>query len=980
MRLMKKLLNPKFSKLTFMLVLLLSGQQIMAQVTGKVTSTEGEPIPGVTIIEKGTSNGTVTDIDGVYQIGLQNPDEAVLVYSFIGLKTKEIPVNGKTTLDVTLQKAITDLDEVVVVGYGQQKRATVVGSISTADSEDLVKAPVGSVTTAMVGRLTGLTTMQRSGQPGGDSPTLRIRGISTLNNSDPLVIVDGVERASGGFAVADPSAPDLNFSGYFSGFEQLNPNDIESVSILKDASATAVYGVKGANGVIIITTKQGKEGKPVIKYSGSYGISMPIRLRQNLGSYDYGVYANEGNYNDGQSSYMSFEELNRYRYNYNNLLYPSADFNEIMLEDYTPKQNHNMSLRGGTENVKYFASVGYYDEDGIIKQYDAYGFDPNNHYNRLNLRANLDFQFSKRFSASINIDSRFEKRTGSNAPHDASFWWKMYQAHPWVSPGFDEEDRFILAYDEKEKPVFQWVIQGGMYERQQTTANTVFSAKHELDFITKGLSAQGKFSFDSFVDTWHRRSRSVATYSPIEVDGEVYLKKNGEDGQLSYIPQTANKRKKEYYEASFNYSRNFEDHAVTGLALYNQEKRYFFESQFPDVPRAYLGFVARTTYSYKSKYFAEFNFGLNGSENFPEGKRFGKFPAFSAGWLMSDENFMEGIEPISYLKFRGSIGSVGSDRTGSSRFLYIEGPFVNYPANYDAIFGEPTTATTSTRGLQEGTAANKDVTWETAVKSNIGFDATMFNNRLNIVLDLFHEKRDNILTTIQTLPWLTFPQMGFGGTNFSTGDYATRVNYAEVENKGYEVELGWNGTIGDDFQYYTKGTYSYNINKAIKLSEAKLEYPWMYSQGLPLGEQRGLIAQGYWDSFEEINNPNNPYNTFEPNPVPGDIRYKDINGDMKIDRYDAVPLGKGNTPRTTFTGSFGFSYKGFDVSALFQGATDVIFHPNNEAQIQMHEGWGGFDWIKERWTPQTRDGYYPVLHSMDKKNPSASNSMRPMSA
>ncbi len=955
-------------KVILLAILLFTAQQLLAQVKGTVTSEQGEPIPGVTVVEKGTSNGTITNFDGQFQIDLQNQIESTLVFSFIGMQTQELPVGSNSVLDVVLKEATTDLDEVVVVGYGQQTKASVVGAISTASAEDLVKAPVGSVTTAMVGRLTGLTTVQNSGQPGGESPQLRIRGISTLNSAEPLVIVDGVERSAGGFAGSS-----IAFSGYISGYEQMNPNDIESVSILKDASATAVYGVKGANGVIIITTKKGIEGKSVIKYSGSYGISRPIRMRQNLESYDYGFFANEGNRNDGQSPYMSFDDMMKYRYNYNPLLYPSINYNDYLLEDYAPKQTHNLSIRGGTDKVRYFSSVGYYDEDGLIKNDDAYGFDPNNHYKRLNMRTNIDFQFTKRFSASLNIDARFETRNGSNAPHDASFWWKMYQAHPWVSPGFDEENRFIETYSEKEIPIFQWILQGGNYQRQQTTANTVFSAKHDLDFLTKGLSVQGKFSYDSFVDNWHTRSRSYATYQPIEVDGEIYLKQSGEDGQLNYSRQPSGKSKKEYYEASLNYSRNFGDHAVSGLALYNQEKRYYSESQFPDVPRAYLGFVARATYAYKSKYFAEFNFGLNGSENFPKGKRFGKFPAYSVGWLVSDEAFMKNIKPISYFKIRGSHGSVGSDRTGASRFLYIEGSFVDYPGNYRAIFGEPTTNTTTTVPLQEGTAANNDVTWETATKSNIGFDAKFFKNRLNLVVDLFQEKRDNILTTMQTLPWLTFPQMGFGGTGFTTGDYSTRVNYAKVENKGFEVELGWDGDIGNNVQYYLKGSYSYSINKATRLSEAKQNYPWMYNQGLALGEQRGLIAQGYWDSFEEINNPNNPYNTFQPNPIPGDIKYKDVNGDMKIDRYDVVPLGNGNLPRSTFTTSLGLSYKGFDISVLFQGATDVIFHPSNEGQIQMHEGWGGYDWIEERWTPQTRDGYYPVLHGMDSKSPSASN-------
>jgi TonB-linked SusC/RagA family outer membrane protein len=983
---MKKRNVKYFPKVMLFVIAILVSQNLFSQirVSGKVTTETGESIPGVSIVEKGTINGVITNLDGEYQIGLKSEKEPVLIFSFIGMQSQEIPVNGKDVINVVLNEVSTDLEEVVIVGYGTQKRESVVGSISTTSADEIMKAPVGNVSSALVGRLSGLTSMQSSGQPGGDAPVLRIRGVSTLNDAEPLIIVDGIERNGGGRASFGSSGDvGTDTFGNFSGFESLNPNDIESVSILKDASATAVYGVKGANGVIIITTKKGRKGqKAVISYTGNYGVTVPVRLKDNISSADYGMYANEGGYNDGTGAFMSFLDINKYRYNYNPILYPSISYKDFMVKDMSSKHTHNLSIRGGTDKVTYFSSIGYYDEDGIIKSNPGYGFDANNHYNRLNIRSNIDFQFTNRFSASINIDGRFEVRRGPNAPNDKNMWWKMYNALPWVSPGFDEEGRYIKTNEEPDRPVFQWIYERGIYRRNQTTVNTVFSAKHELDFITPGLSAQGKFSFDSFVDTPYKRTyNTLLEYIPLEIGDEVYLKKQGKNNQLSYVQGNASKRKKEYYEASLNYLKSFGDHTVSALALYNQQKTYYKEAQFRDVPHAYLGFVSRVTYNYKSKYFGEFNFGLNGSENFPEGKRFGKFPAFSGGWLLSEEAFMKNIKPISYFKIRGSVGLVGSDRIGNSRFLYIPGVYKTIHAKIGPYFGEPSTGAARIPGLQEGTAANNDVTWETALKSNIGIDSKFFNDKLSVTVDLFKENRDNILTTMQTYPLMSFPYMGGpavapGGPGWPTADYKTRVNYAQVENKGIEVELEWNGKIGSDFNYFIKGSYAYSINKAVKLSESSKDYPWLYAEGLPLGNYSGLIADGYWDSYEEINNPNNPYNVYNPNPIPGDIKYKDINGDLRIDDQDNVNLGYGDTPRTTITGALGFGYKGFEVSALMQGATDVMYHPWQESMIQMYKGSGGFDWIEDRWTPQNRDASYPVLHSLANTTENAGNFRR----
>lgn len=958
---MKKKIHFNLGKRLMFIFLCLYSFGVYAQrinVAGIVTDMNEEPLIGVSVMVQGTGTGTVTDYDGKYVLP-NVPSDAKLEFTYVGMEKQIIDVNGRTSINVVMSEDTELLEEVVVVGYGIQKKESITGAISSVSSEDIIKSPTGSLSTALTGRLTGLSTIQSSGQPGQEFPRLRIRG-----SDNPIVIVDGIERSSGGMISSQDGT-----NGAVSGWESINPNDIESVSILKDASATAVYGVRGANGVIIITTKRGMDGKPVINYFGNFGISTPIRLRHNIGSYEYGLFANEGYYNDGLAPFMPYETLNRYRYHYNDLLYPSMDYADYLMNDYSTKQNHNLSIRGGDQLVKYFVSTNYYDEGGLMKNYEAYGFDANQHYKRLSLRSNLDFQFTNRFSGSLNIDGRFEKRNGVNAPMDSHFFWKLYQPHPWISPGFDEEGRYIVSNIEKEVPVFQHILAGGMYNHNQITGNAILSLKHDLDFITPGLSVQAKYSFDSYINTMYTRTRSYATYQPIEVDKQIYLRKTGEDGWLDYNPAGSSKVKKQYLDFSFNYERQFDDHYVTGLALYNQEKTHYRESSFPDVPHGYIGFVGRVTYNYKNRYFSEFNIGINGSENFPRNSRFGIFPALSLAWLLSDEPFMDITDKyLTHFKLRMSYGEVGNDRD-IRRFLYLPTTYSSYPAAYQFFFGEPTTNYGSILPIQEGVAPNYNVTWERTRKFNTGVDIRLLD-KLSIGADFFNEKRSDILTTMQTIPSFQFLQIQ-SDSQFATPNLLSPQNYAKTETHGFELELGLDGMINRDFGYMFKGTYAYAKQKWTLLSETYQPYPWMYSEGYDVGEIRGLVADGFWESYDEINNPQNPYVTFNPNPIPGDIKYQDINGDMKIDRYDIIPKGKTGVPRSTITFTTELNWKNFDFSILFQGATDVIYVPNEENRVMMNEGWGAYTWIRDRWTPQTRDGYYPVLHSVN--NVSQSN-------
>jgi TonB-linked SusC/RagA family outer membrane protein len=960
------------------------------KITGLVTDEKGESIIGASITGKNTKIGTISDINGNFTLDLE--DESVLKISYIGYRTTELKLEETNTVTIKLIEEVRNLDEIVVIGYGTQKKASLVGSISTVGSADILKSPTGDVTTALSGRLPGLATVQQSGQPGGALPIIRIRGQEGV-----LVIVDGVERQSGGRVGSDASTNGV--TGSVSGWEAMNPEDIESVSILKDASATAVYGVRGANGVIIITTKKGLSGKPKVTYSGNFSLSRPIKLRNSVNSTDYIAYNREGNYNDGQPSTgeYSYERYLKFRDNYNPILYPSLNMNEYLLKDSSPKQTHNVNVRGGTDVVKYFTSIGYYDEDGLIKKL-SFPFDPNQHYDRLSLRTNLDFQFTKRFSMSIYSDVRFENRrgtasttTGNSTATDLRFFQFLHTAKPWITPGFNEDGKYIQTeVPETTSPqMLEVMLAGGMYTLRQITSNNLITFKHDLDFITEGLSVQAKYSLDSYTFNNGRRYPSSGVfeyYRPVELPSvdnpdktEVVLQKMESGASLGYAQINNGKSQKQYFEAALNYQRTFGDHAVTGLLLFNQDKISYNVGEPASIPRAYLGYVTRVTYNFKNKYLAEFNMGINGSENFPKGKRFGVFPAYSLGWVVTEEPFMKSMEKVmSFLKIRGSYGLVGDD-SGGGRFIYIDGVYNYFPRTnnvatnrfgYYGNFGDQTR--TFITAIQEGSVANEDVTWAKAAKKNIGFDAKFFRNKMDVSFDYFDEKRTDIITTLQNMPNYLFPTPANG--EFSTFPFRVPANYNETATNGYEVTIGWQDKIGKHFSYYLNGSYSYAVTLLTKISEPKYDYPWMYNQGQYAGQIRGLIADGYWSSYEEINNPSNPYNTYGNNPIPGDIKYKDVNGDMQIDANDQVMLGFGNTqPVKTFSFDTGFAYKGFELSALFQGTTGVMFAPSQSSQILMGNGNSIYDWISDRWTPSNRNGTYPVLHAANASVPSAPN-------
>lgn len=951
-------------------------------VTGSVLDEKGQPLAGASVMVKGTKIGTVCDADGVFSLSI--PEGGALEIAFIGYKTTVLNPGIRDNLEILMEPESESIDDVVVVAYATQKKESVVGAISAIGGKDLIKSPTGDIGTALTGRLPGLTTVQSSGQPGGALPDIRIRGQGGV-----LVIVDGIER-QGGSRLGDADAT----LGNLSGWESINPQDIESVSILKDASATAVYGVRGANGVIIITTKSGRAGKPKVQYNGSFSLSCPTLLQNPVNSADYIMYTREGNYNDGivSSGQYAYDSYLKYKYNYDPILYPSLNINDYLLRSLAPKHEHNVSVQGGDNVVRYFASAGFYSEDGIIKNLSGFEQNPNQHYDRFSLRSNLDFNVTKNLILGIKMDMRFENRGGVSGfgqemnATDNRFWQNLYLSKPWITPGFDEHGRYIQTNlpEAGSTEMIDFIRKSGVYTLKQTTLNNIIFARYNMGNLIEGLSLQAKYAFDFYAFNNHHRipnHSNMIYYEPIEGEDGLLYRQLGQPHFLGYQNLSNGKYKKDYFEASVNYAQKFNKHDVTGLLLFNMDKRAYNLPAPADVPRSYLGYVGRLTYGYDEKYLAEFNIGVNGSENFPEDKRYGIFPAFSLGWVISEEKFMRPVEEyISFLKLRASYGSVGSD-SGGGRFLYIPGTYSYFPATNDAAnnpngfyanFGDQNR--NYHKALREGTVANPDVTWATAIKANFGIESKFFNDKLSLEIDYFKEFRKDIITQMQNMPSYLYPTSINPGNNMGFQEvYSVMTNYNRTSTQGFEVVLGWKQIL-KNFSYYATFSYSYAVTDLVRISEPTYAYPWMYGQGLKANQVRGLVADGYWTSWEEINDPSNPYNTFGNDPVPGDIKYKDINGDMKIDSNDVVPLGYGNSyPPSNFALDAGFTWGGFSLSLLFQGATGMNFFPSNTLKILMGSGKAIFDMIEDRWTPANTDATYPVLHAPAKNVETASN-------
>ncbi len=898
-----------------------AGQVSQLQVKGVVIDGQKVPIPGVTVQVKGTTQGTITDNEGKYSISVLN-SKAVLVFSFVGFQTQEIAVGNQHLIDVTLQESVTELDEAVVVGYGTQKKESVVAALTTISATGLKQTPASNLGVALAGRLPGLTVLQRSGVPGGEAMDFYIRGRSTVNGQAPLTLVDGVERD----------------------FSSLDPREIETITILKDASATAVYGVRGANGVIMITTRRGKSGKPVIDITMEKSYQSPTRLPKMVSAYDYALLRNQVETQNGRKPIYSNYALERYQKGDSRDLYPVRNFVDEFMRDAFPMERLNINVSGGSEKMRYFTTIGSLYQEGIFKteKFQEYNYDPQSKANRVNFRSNFDIELNPSLKMFLNVSGYMQKKNDPViVPFNGSYLndvngYSVVISSLITTPNNYHNDKTpdggVLSNSLKGGNVsnvpYGMLNRTGFRNTQTNQVTTTLGVEQNLDFITKGLSAKVVASYDAFSSNQQVRQRSFQVYEAVKnaaMPDSVSYQQIGSsvDSSLSDA-QYQNFNNLFNIDASLNYVKSFGAHDVTGMVLFNRYQRVINI----ELPYNYVGFVGRATYGYAHRYLGEINFGYNGSEQFAPGHKMGFFPSVSLGWIMTEEDFVKRALPwLTFAKLRVSYGQVGNDNMNGSRFAFL----------------------TLWNGSYESQIGNTKLEWEKANKYNIGLESRFFNN-FSFDADVFYEKRNNILIPANGL----VPTGVFGTGGVSNAGIIPKVNAGEIENKGLELTLGYQKAIGSTCRIDVRLNGAFNRNKVLYLSEVLLPEDYacrLRSTGFRLGQQFGYETAGFFNSEQEIKD---WYDQSELGGVPkvGDLKYKDKNGDGIINDKDQVPIGNPEVPEWTFGGAFSFQYKHFDLSMMWQGVAKRSYMLSGQ---KIWETYNFNEWHKEAWSQERYD-------------------------
>ena len=944
-------------------------------VSGTVLDkTTNDPLIGVSVVVKGVANaGTITDMDGKFTLKLPYA-EAPLVFSYLGYQPQEIVPGAKKELTVLLQEDTKALQEVVVVGYTKQRKETMIGSVATITTKDLTQSPTANINNALAGRLPGLIVNQYAGgEPGVDQSELFIRGKATYGNQSAIVIVDGIER-------------DMSY---------LAPDEIETFTILKDASATAAYGIRGANGVIVITTKRGKAAeKATVTLKASIGINQPIGFPEYLGSADYATLYNEARLNDAKMTGADISSLNLFSQQaIDNFRRAKGDNSDGLGYDwdyydfaFKPglQEDVSLSIRGGTDKVRYYVLANYFSQGGNYKYSNAGEYDSQTKFTRYNFRSNIDININRYLSTRLDLGARITDR---NAPGTTAGRLMTIcatqppylpilveeNAHPQNEEYIQQNPRGMLYGDN----IYRYNLLGelsrtGYLNEKNTYLNGSFAMNLDMEFLTKGLKAEVMFSYDASEGRWinrkldtykdgYREYPKYATFMPIE-GSDAYMA----GGHYTGAYKTGNKYDidqtigngfshnasdgRTYIQARLDYNRLFSNrHEVTAMLLANRGNRTVnnelaYHSQ---------GITGRFAYYYNQKYLMEFNFGYNGSENFAPGKRYGFFPAGSIGWVVSEEEFMKKASWIDFLKVRASYGLVGSDNV-SSRFPYLA--FYGGGSGYD--FGN--NFGTNVGGTSEGNLANANLTWEKARKLNVGIDFTTLNQRLALTIDAFYEYRFDIITDMNSDGIMGYPDI--------VGKDAALQNLGEVSNRGVDIELSWNDKIGKDFRYYIRPNLTFSRNRLEYKAEVARKNSWRKETGKRLYENFVYVFDHFVADQEEADRLNKigyqPWGQL----IPGDVVYKDLDRNGVIDDEDRTAMGNPRSPELMFGIPFGFQYKNFDFSVLLQGATKSSILLNGAAVFDFPQ----FEQDKigrvkkmhlDRWTPETAaTAKYPALH------------------
>ncbi|RAJ08265.1 TonB-linked SusC/RagA family outer membrane protein [Chitinophaga skermanii] len=905
-------------------------------ISGRVSDATGLMLPGATVMNKTSGRVVPTNDLGRYSIGANIGDS--LQFSFIGYSSQTIAIREQLVVNVILEAKSGSVKDVVVVGFGRQKRISLIGAQSSIKAEDL-KIPAANLTNAIAGRIAGVIGVQRSGEPGYDGSQIYIRGISTFTNSSPLVLVDGVERT----------------------FNNIDPEDIASFTILKDASATAVYGVRGANGVILIETKKGKQGRPQVNVQFNQGITQFTKTPQFADGVTYLKMANEAyaNTNPTADPLYSAEKIQKTADGSDPDLYPNVNWMNEMFNKHGYNKRVNLNASGGSEKATYYLSAGYYNETGLYKTDELAQYNSAIKFTRYNFTSNLSLQVFKNTKVDFGASGWISE---GNYPGKGTgdIWNAAYIMPPTIIPVKYSNGLIPQVRGEEANP-YDMLTQSGYINNTNSQLWSNARVTQDLSPLLKGLSAYGMFSFDNYNYHQISRTKTVDAWFATHRDAEgnlVFEQTRVGSSYLGYNRSNSGSRQF-YSEAAINYNNSFGKHDVTGMLLFNQSDRTdAFAGNFIDaIPYRYQGFAARATYGYDERYLIELNLGYNGSETFSKNARFGLFPSYGVGWVTSSEKFFEPLKnTIQFLKFRGSYGIVGNSNIGGRRFAYIS--TVATTTGYS--FGKNTN--NDYGGLDVGDYA-VDVTWERAKKANLGIELRTLKDALSITADFFLENRDGIFRQRGDLP------------NYAGIQRSPYGNLGAVRNKGVDATITYNKKIGDDFYFEFRGNFVWNRAIVKQDANALWPYPWQQAIGRKLGQRFGLTALGLFQSKEEI--ANSPIQTGDIQP--GDIKYKDLNGDGRINNYDEGPIGYGSIPEIVYGFGPSFTYKGFSVGAWFKGISNVDISLNGEGlQPFQKEGSRGnlFSNITDRWTPDGKntDPWYPRLTYPSTSNSNYANS------
>lgn len=910
-----------FRCISFLLLFIAGTASVYADtVRGTVVDDTGEPLIGATIALKGGSAATASDIDGNYSLQVPDLKTAVLKVSYVGYLPQEIKVNGRSTVDVTLQTNAEQLEEVVVVGYGQQKKASVVGAITQTTGEVLERAAgIHDISAALTGNLPGVVTMQSSGMPGEESAKITIRGASSWNNSDPLVLVDGIER-------------DMN---------SVDVGSVKSISVLKDASATAVYGVKGANGVILITTKRGEEGRAKIDVSFTATLKSASKLPNKFDSFDALAARNKAVVHElglmpSSWSYMTpYETLLKYR-NPANLeefeRYPNVDWQDYLFKDYAMAYNGAVSISGGTRFVKYFAAIDFVHEGDLFRNFDNHrGYETGFGYNRINARSNLDFQLTKTTVFKVNLSgSNGQKRStwpndgsGFNQSNwnDAQVWAGAYNIAPNVfRPVYaDGSYGYYPAFSSQVANSADLLANGGAFKTTATRINTDFVLEQNLDFITKGLNFRGMISWDN---QFREQGRGVSDlyngpqYKWIDPATGAVTKKNPTEtkSQFDYLPGSkwstqagsvsdGNTLRNLNYQLQLNWNREFGVHNVGLTGVWTRQETAIGSM----IPMYREDWVFRATYNFADRYFVEYNGAYNGSEKFKKGKRFGFFNSGAIGWRVSQEKFWEGLRDWwEELKIRASYGEIGDDSGG--RYLYMDEWGTGGNTSMD-ITGYDNRSMYTFYYLSK--LGNPDAGWEKVKKFNLGIDYAFLNNMFAGSVEIFKDKRDGILINGNDRAMPSY----FGQT-------PPTANLGKAESKGFEVEVRFSKNINRNMRVWANLSMTHAANKIIDRDDPALKPAYQKQAGYVIGQTHSYLDKGFLNSFDDIyGSPSHDVN--DASRLPGDYYIVDFNGDGVVDNKDSVPYGYSGTPQNTYNATIGFEWKGFSCFAQFYGVTNV---------------------------------------------------------